>query len=708
MFDYARFSDPVAANLRGNVRRLRKALAAAIRPPERMSLSEWAPRFREFPEGTPYEGMWSNDTAPELVEIMDALSPEDPCEEVDLKKCAQSGGSASAENWIGFLSDQAPGPMLFVQASYKAALEWAAEKFWPMVDASDRLNPAKGGTIRPMGKADGDGSTKGKIRFAASVGYVVLAGANSSAGLRQKTMRYAIEDDLDDFPDDLNGQGSPESMVDARLKVYRNRGLSKRMKISTPRIKGASKIGRAYDTSDRRAFYLVCPSCQSRFRPEWEDVDYTNVPVEAAVMHPPCCGARMHHWQKAEAKRADGWLSLEIDGEQAPRAMSEEAFQAWRARMKPSRKRGFFLDGLISTFQSWGDMAVEWVAAQGDLNRLKTWTNLTRGLEFELKGDTPDYELLKELREQHWSARSMPIGPVVLVMGCDVQGDGIYLELIALGENDESWSLDMQFLPGTTDVKGEGAWRDLDAYTKRKIVYPGGREYSIDQICVDAGYHTEAAEWFCRAAPNRLPVFGRAGWTLPVLGRGENLRYEQQGRNAGRASKKAEDKAYIVGNFGVKLSFYGYLRSTLRASREEKAAGVPVEVRGRCHWHRDTPDDYFKQITSEAIVTETVNGNPRRKWGVMPGRENHWLDCRVYAIAAAEKLLVSTLSEAEWAALRAERYAPKDQRQPDMFGAMLAPVPPSADAAPPAPASPAAVPAPAGDGFIEHLDDWME
>jgi phage terminase large subunit GpA-like protein len=61
-----------------------------------------------------------------------------------------------------------------------------------------------------MGLPDGDGSTKKKIKFARSNGYVLLAGANSAAGLRQRTVRYAIEDDLDQWPDDLDGQGSPE------------------------------------------------------------------------------------------------------------------------------------------------------------------------------------------------------------------------------------------------------------------------------------------------------------------------------------------------------------------------------------------------------------------------------------------------------------------------------------------------------------------
>ncbi|WP_010184768.1 terminase gpA endonuclease subunit [Sphingomonas sp. PAMC 26605] len=703
-FDYDRFGVTAGTVLRSNAARLDKVIASGLRPPRKMKVSAWAVRFRKFGDDDPIPGWWDKRTAPELDEIMDAMTPDDPCEEADVIKCAQSGGSASAENFIGFVSDQAPGPVLFVQATLTAALAWASEKFWPMVENSPRLNPERGGTIRALGTPDGDGSTKGKIRFSRSNGFVLLAGASSAASLRQRTVRYAVEDDLDQWPDDLDGQGSPEAMVDQRLKVWRSKGLSKRIKISTPTIKGTSKIGRAYATSDRRRYYLKCPECGSRFVPEWNDIKWPDGKPAEAHLIPPCCGFdHIAHWQKRDMKLSDGWLSMELEGQPVARVMTEAEFQAARGRMPASVKRGFHLTGIISTFQSWADMAVAFIGAQGDLNRLKTWTNLVHGFEFELKGGTPDYEKLRELREQGWGPRQlaqMPVGPIAVTMGVDVQGDGLYLEKVAWAENAESWTLDARFLPGSTDVKGEGAWADLDAYARRKVLYPGGREFAVDQICVDAGYNTEAAEAFCRAHPNRLAVFGRAGWTLPILGRGENLRYEQQGRKAGQASKRAEDKAYIVGTFGVKLAWYGFLRSTIAAAAGERE-GVESLSRGRAHFNMDLPDDYFEQITAETIVTETVNNLPRRVWKPLAGRPNHWLDCRVYNTAAAEKLMLDTLTVQDWAALRAERYAPRDDAQGDLLGMTLVPTAPSAPKPAAAPTSSAA------DTFIDAGSDYL-
>lgn len=713
MYDYDRFGDSAGAAMRANTRRLDNAFAEALRPPEKMLPSVWAVRHRKFAPDDPIPGDWRNETAPELVEVTDALSPDDPCEEAYLMKCAQSGGSASAENWIGFLSDLAPAPMLFVQATLRAALDWAAEKFWPMVENSPRLNPVEGGTIRAMGTPDGEGSTKGKIRFSRSNGFVLLAGANSAASLRQRTVRYAVEDDVDQFPDDLEGQGSPETMVDQRLKVWRRQGLSKRLKISTPTIKGSSKIGRAYRAkgTDRRRFYFKCLDCGSRFLPDWAQIEWPDGKPAEAVLVTPCCGVTVKHWRKAAMKLPDGWLSEEIDGEKQPTVLTEEDFQAARGRMPASVKRGFHLAGIISTFQTWADMAVAFVAAQGDLNALKTWTNLVAGLEFELKGGTPDYEKLKELTEQGWGLNhivQVPMGALVVTLGVDVQGDGVYAELVAWGPNAECWVIDARFISGSTDVKGEGAWRDLDAYARRQFTFPGGKSFGVDQVCCDAGYNTEAAEAFCRAHPNRQAVFGRAGWSLPILGRGENLRYEHQGSNAGRASKRAEDKAHVVGTFGAKLAWYGYLRNSLKAFAEE-LAGVISTVRGRVRFSNDLPPDYFEQVTAETVVTETVNGHPRRTWKPMAGRQNHYLDCHVYNMAAHEKLMLDTLTDADWAALRADRYAPPANPQRGLFDAPLLTSP--AVQTDPSPASPPVpLPPPAaqpGAGYLDPSENFF-
>jgi phage terminase large subunit GpA-like protein len=153
------------------------------------------------------------------------------------------------------------------------------------------------------------------------------------------------------------------------------------------------------------------------------------------------------------------------------------------------------------------------------------------------------------------------------------------------------------------------------------------------------------------------------------------MRYETQGAKTGQASKKAEDKAYLVGTYGGKLSWYGYLKATIKAAEDEaKPPHLPVHIRGRCHFGRDANADYFEQITSEYVVMKFKNGIPKRVWDKRPGRpDNHYLDCRIYNLAAAEKLKVATLSDADWQDLRAKRYAAKNPDQGDLLDGLLRP-----------------------------------
>lgn len=702
--DYTAFGEQ-GSRLRANAGKISRAFGRGFKPPPRVTVSEWAQSYRRFGDDAPLPGPWRNETAPYLVEIMDRLSPFDPCSEVAIMKCAQSGGSAAAENLIGYVADVAPGPMLFVQATVPAAHGWAKNKLWAMINATPRLSPKRRGAVLPL---DG-GSTKDQIGFARG-GYLLLAGANSAATLTEKTVRYAIEDDLDQFPDDLDGQGSPEGMVDQRLKVFRTLGLSKRLKIGTPTVKGASKISAAHDRGDRRRFYLVCPACECRFDPAWEpheggarDVHWPEGEPSKAYLVAPCCGGVLEHWQKKGMMRPDGWLAtVEIDGVKPPRVLAESDFQTWRTRDVSRFQPSYHIGGLVTVFDTWAGLAAGYDAAKGDPNKLKAWVMLALGEPFEVRGEAPDHEKLAKLVEQDWGrGRRLPFGAVAATMGVDVQGDGVYCEVLAWGPDAESWSIEAAFLPGPTDVAGEGAWAELEKVARRPVVYPGGQELPLDQICVDAGYHTAAAEAFCKGHANRLAVFGRAGWTLPVLGRAQALRHETLGKRAGQASRRPEDRAYLVGTYGVKLTLYGYLRHTLKVV-EAELRGERLEGRGRCHFGPELAADFFEQITAETIETKIAkNGYPRREWRPIKSRPNHFLDCRVYNHAAAERLKLDTLTAEEWDRLRLERYA-QVSAQGELFDGIAAPA-----NRPPQQSQANAVRDSDGAGWVDTGGDWL-
>ena len=657
--DLSRYPARVRRALRSNERRAVRSLARAWRPPERMTVSAWAEMFRRFPQGHPFEGAWRNAVAPELVEIMDALTPEDPTETVVIMKCAQSGGSAAAENWVGYVADRCSSPMLFVQATRDAAKDWAAEKLWPTIEATPALNPARGGAVVPRKAKDGSATTTMRIKFRRG-GYLLLAGANSAATLRQRTVRFAIEDDLDQFPDDLEGQGSPEAMVDARLQVYRKRGLAKRLKISTPTIRGASKIEAAYEAGDQRQFYWQCPHCESWFAPHENDLHFDADRPERTTLTAPCCGAEIRESQKDALKAAGRWIATrEIAGERPPRVFAPGELARWDGRLRTSRIKSYHLTGVISSFLGWADLAGALAAAKGDPTREKTEINLKAGRAYEVKGDAPPAEELERLRETDWGAETVPAGAVLISIAADVQGDGIYVEKLGWGRLEKSWMLDAAFLPGATDVAHEGAWRLLDAYTERPNRFAGGLMVPTDVTLVDAGFNTDAVKAFCARRPRRLATKGVDGWVKPLFG--DQVRVQ---RKEGRTQAWG---AHQIGTYPAKLKFYGFLRATLKAAAAAANGETTEETRGFCRFGREAGRAYFEQVTAEHCVIKIRNGQPVRVWDRKAGQENHWLDCRVGNIAAADFMNVARLTEGEWAALEAQRLARPAPVQGDLL-----------------------------------------
>ena len=100
----ARFGRPLAS------------MRDAWRAPPRLLISEWAAQYRYLsPEASAEPGLWNNERAPHLIQPMDCLSPYHPAERVVCKFSSQSGKSECLLNFIGYVIDLDPGPILCVQ-----------------------------------------------------------------------------------------------------------------------------------------------------------------------------------------------------------------------------------------------------------------------------------------------------------------------------------------------------------------------------------------------------------------------------------------------------------------------------------------------------------------------------------------------------------------------------------------------------------------
>ena len=113
--------------------RLTEAMRRALKPPPKLTVSEWADQFRQLSsESSAEAGKWSTSRAEYQRGMMDAIS--DPnIESIVLMTAAQIGKTELINNVVGFHIHQDPAPMLVVQPTLDMAQTWSKDRLAPAI-----------------------------------------------------------------------------------------------------------------------------------------------------------------------------------------------------------------------------------------------------------------------------------------------------------------------------------------------------------------------------------------------------------------------------------------------------------------------------------------------------------------------------------------------------------------------------------------------
>lgn len=628
--------------------------AALIKPPEKVLPADWAANNLVVPDGPRANTLWDASLTPYVVEPLNNSGPESPVNKEVIRKSAQTGFTVMAIAIVGSTIDTDPtGGILLVQPTDGALSDFIADKLTPAIEQSAALK-AK---VRPQVSRSGEGSTTYLKKYPG--GSMSLAIANSTADLRSKTKRKIIKDEASEYPDDLDGQGSPHTMIEARYESFLDTGDWKEINISTPTVKGSCYIDEQFEAGDQRYWHVPCPQCGEkfafRFGPNFKFND--GYPYRASYVA-PCCGFPIEAHQKKELVRKGEWIAT------AP---------------GPGKFPSYHIDAMSSPFVPWDKIAERWITAQGDPAKLKAFYNLTLGEAFEIKGDAPDHVRLMERREDYPPNRIPPRG-LMLTGAADVQMNGIYVEIVAWAPNRESWVVHVDVLEGDTTNANGGAFLKLGELYDREWPDSFGNRRRVDGFAVDSGFRSHIVYHWCSSRHNAYAVDGRDGWHLPAIGTPRVKDIDLDGVKLGFV------KLWPVGTWPLKGHWYEDLR------REGKAAGHEVDPPGYCHFHKKLDENYFKQVTAEYLADVRNRGRTAKRWEPRGSQANHWLDCRVYNMAIADHLGLSSMTEEEWKLLARER-APSIT-QGDLFVARPLAV---QIATSPASATPAGELPPAGD-----------
>lgn len=586
-----------------------------LRPPPKLSLSEWADEHFRLSAGSADAGRWK--TRPYQREILNAIV--DPAaHHVSVIKSARIGWTQIVNIAIAYFMSEDPCSMLIVQPTVETAEIYSRELLAPMLrDVPIVANLVQGSAVKTTGRT--------LLHKTFPGGVLSMIGANSGAGFAMINRRVVAFDEVDRYPSSAGDEGDPIALGEKRAETFWNRKI---LAGSTPLIAGASRIEEMFEAGDRRRRYWPCPHCGHMdflaFSPKAERGHIMRWPEgrpDAACFECRGNGCVIEERHKRDMDENGEWRG---DGEFEGHA----SFSIWSAYS-------------TSPNSSWGQIVAEFLAAKKlGPEKLRTVVNTTFGETWKERGEAPDWERLYQRREPY-PIGTVPAGPVVLTAGVDVQKDRLVYEVVGWAPNKESWSVDAGELHGDTSLEAghtESPWTKLDELLGR--TFDGGehRQLPIAMMAVDSGYNTQVVYGWCRqhAMSRVIATKGFSGARM-LIGAPSPVDVTIRGRKMQRGYK-----VWSVGVDLAKAELYGWLRLALVGG--EAPAGY-------CHFPEHA-DDFFKQLTAEHLVTvaNRRTGRARLEWQVLPNRQNHWLDARILARAAAAVLGIDRLAPAQRAA----------------------------------------------------------
>ena len=598
-----------------------------MRPDPDLTVSEWADQHRWLSSRASAEpGRYRTARTPYLREIMDALSPKHPAQRISFMKAAQVGATEAGNNWIGFVIHHAPGPMLAVLPTLEMAKRSSRGRIDPLIEDS----PALRERVNPARSRDAGNSMLSK-EFPG--GILVLTGANSATGLRSMPARYIFLDEVDAYPASADEEGDPVSLAEARTTTFAHR--RKVFMVSTPTIKGLSRIEREYEASDQRRFFVPCPHCAHMQWLEFERLRWTKGKPETAAYHCAGCEAPIAEHHKTAMLQAGEWRAT--------------------AKSQDPNSIGFHISALYSPigWKSWEQIARDWLAAQGSEDMLRAARNTLLGETWVESGDAPEWHRLSERRENY--SAQIPEGGLFLTAGVDVQKDRIEVDVWAWGRGLESWLVDHIVIAGGPDHAE--AWDELTKLLVKTWQHANGAVMPIAKLAIDSGYESATVYTWARAQgfEQVAPIKGLEGFNRATPVSGPTF---VDALSGGKRLRRGA-RLWSIATATFKTETYRFLRLN-KPSDEDRELGI-CDPPGTVHLPDWIDTEWLKQLVAEQLVTvRNKRGYARQEWQKMRER-NEALDCRVYARAAAWILGADRWDEATWR--RLEEQAGVETRQ---------------------------------------------
>lgn len=486
--------------------------------------SEWAEETRYLPASvTSMPGFFRFDVTPYMREPLDCMSPDSPVREVVVMKGVQvAATTALLENAIGYYIDHVKtAPMMMVTADAELAKLRMESYVRPMIQHSGLQHLIRASDPTNKRKT---GNTDAKLEWVGD-GFLVPFGAKNANKLRSLSIQVMLRDEIDGWPDVVGKDGDPIKLSTDRTAAYE--ASRKILDISTPLLKGSSKIAKRYRLGDQRKYFVRCLVCGFaqvlRWRHESSDGEVTGMSweTEGGLLVP---GSVRYLCQNCSHGHTN---------DDKTRLMDPANGAEWRPTAKATHPwiRSYHLPALYSPpgMQSWDECVRKWLEAWDvgndrvrDSGALQVAYNNIFAVEYEVRGERVKIEAVSGHRRSQYRYGEVPnhwlqevTGAPLLVVTCavDVQARDLAVTVVGWAVEQRPVLLDYWRFEGQTDdLANPDTWGRLrDVIEQSEYQADDGKRYRIQLTFVDSGHASDKVYTFCAEyASGVYPVKGVA------------------------------------------------------------------------------------------------------------------------------------------------------------------------------------------------------
>lgn len=345
------------------------SLLAILKPPERLTVSEAAAKYRYLNNPGSYIGPWKNTTVNYMVEPMDMLSSREHDGLIFVGPAQSAKTDSLLLNWIAYSIKTDPMDIIIYSPTSAAARDFSLRR----VDRLNRHSPEIGGMLRKSRDSDN------RLDKHYTSGTLLTLSHPSVTEFAGKPVPRVGITDYDRIDDDIDGDGSAYDLGSKRTTTFGSYAMtvaesSPSRPITDPKwiAKSAHEAPPAkgifglYNRGDRRRWYWPCPHCGKYFEGKWEHLQWDETlptaveQAESVFMACPVSGCIIDPDERNEMQQWGYWLkegqSFGVD--------NQIIGQGQRTRIA-----SYWLRGVAAAFISWPKLVSNFIAAQQDYDR---------------------------------------------------------------------------------------------------------------------------------------------------------------------------------------------------------------------------------------------------------------------------------------------------------------------------------------------------